>query len=201
MRKRWKESVIAVGAAAFLVLAGVAVAKPHDGSHGHGGGDHGRGGGPHGPGGPACDPAAVAGVAAAVDAACPCAGRDDGAGGTTPWKNHGQYVRCVAHATRDQLRTAGLKRRCVRGTVPCAAQSTCGKGAAVACVVTATGTCVNAACSNDPETTCAVDDDCTIRTCAVTTADRCAGAGGVAGVGSCCAASPSGAVLDPSDAF
>ena len=195
----WLKTTMAVGMAVTLFGAGVALAK-HDDDHGHGHGrgksheggsdDHGNGkargpkpddgapdgtdarhGGPK-PGGPSsssCD-AASSVIAAFVDMTCPCAGVDDGNGGTTAWKNHGQYVRCVAHAVRDAARAAGVKRRCGKSMVPCAANSSCGKKTSVACVV---GT-----------------------ECAVVSADRCAAAGGTSSSGSCCAASPSGAFLD-----
>jgi hypothetical protein len=210
MRIDGKNSVVAVTAAAMLLAAGIALAKSHD--HGQRGGPPGDGGGRHGSsdggagpragtGGPhragaACDPAAVAAVDLAVAAACPCAGVDDGAGGVTPWRNHGQYVRCVAHATRDELRSAGLKRRCLKGAVSCAARSSCGKDGAVACVVASTGTCVGGACSNAPETPCTADQDCTTSECRVTSAARCGTVGGTPTTGTCCAASPSGAFLD-----
>ncbi len=63
-------------------------------------------------------------VAAAVAAACPCAGT---------WKNHGQYVSCVAHE-RNVLRKGGCltgdaRKRMTR----CAARSTFGKGGPVVC--------------------------------------------------------------------
>src|SRR5690242_11377576 len=54
-------------------------------------------------------------VAAAVAAACPCAGA---------WKNHGQYVRCVVH-TRHAMRKAGCSRDALSGVVVAAARSTC----------------------------------------------------------------------------
>ena len=190
------KTMMAVGMAVTLFGAGAAFAK-HDGDHGNGhgngkshehgrgghndqgdGGQSGDGGSKHGNGGGngngggtanACDAASSA-IQAFVDMTCPCAGVDDGNGGTVAWKNHGQYVRCVSHAVRDAARAAGVKRRCAKSMVPCAANSSCGKNNAVACVV---GT-----------------------ECGVTSADRCAAAGGTAITGSCCSASPSGAFLD-----
>jgi hypothetical protein len=163
--------------------------KSHE--RGRGGDEHGNGNGPGsddggsdesagkrgpgsgskggGSGSASCDAASSA-IQAFVDTTCPCAGVDDGNGGTVAWKNHGQYVRCVAHAVRDAVRSAGVKRRCAKSMVPCAANSSCGKKNAVACVV---GT-----------------------ECAVVSADRCTAAGGTASSGSCCTASPSGAFLD-----
>jgi hypothetical protein len=193
----WLKTTMAVGMAVALFGAGAAFAKHDDDDHGHGHGkgkshEHGRAGqndqgddggskhGSHGKGGGngngngggsanACDAASSA-IMAFVDMTCPCAGVDDGNGGTTAWKNHGQYVRCVSHAVRDAARAAGVKRRCAKSLVPCAANSSCGKKNAVACVV---GT-----------------------ECAVVSADRCTAAGGSASSGSCCTASPNGAFLD-----
>jgi hypothetical protein len=203
MRTSWTGSIIAVGAAVVLIGAGVALAKHADhgshghGSHGHGGPQGGPGnGGGHGNGGSGACEAASSVIMAFVDAKCPCAGVDDGNGGTVAWKNHGQYVRCVTHAVRDAARMAGVKRRCARGLVPCAARSSCGMNGAVACVVAATGTCTSGACSNDATMVCTTDADCTTRTCSVTRADDCATSGGAASSGSCCTASPSGAFVD-----
>lgn len=187
MSTSWKVSMVA-GAAALALLAGIAAAKDHGsanpGGHGRGHGS-GWGGGPHGgaphggagghghgapgKGGGACEGASSA-IGAFVDAACPCAGPDDGSGATIAWKNHGQYVRCVAHAVRDAARSLGVKRRCGRGLVPCAARSACGKDGAVACVL---GT-----------------------ECSVLPADECTALGGIGGSGSCCTASPGGAFVD-----
>ncbi|MGH7893704.1 MAG: hypothetical protein ACREQL_03500 [Candidatus Binatia bacterium] len=211
MRTSWTGPIIAVGATVLLIGAGGALAKHDDhgshgsGSHGHGGphggpgNDSGNGpghGGGNGNGGSGACEAASSGIMAFVDATCPCAGADDGNGGTVPWKNHGQYVRCITHAVRDAARTAGVRRRCARGLVPCAARSSCGKNGAVACVVAATGTCTNGACSNDAATACTTDADCPTRTCSVTRADDCATSGGAASSGSCCTASPSGAFVE-----
>ena len=182
MSTSWKASM-AAGAAALALLAGIAAAKDHGGhgpggrGNGHGNGWHGQHGGHGGPGGghghgaPGgnCEAASSA-IGAFVDTACPCAGKDDGAGGTITWKNHGQYVRCVAHAVRDAARSLGVKRRCGRGLVPCAARSSCGKDGAVACIV---------------------GDECS-----VLPADECATLGGSGGSGSCCTASPDGAFVD-----
>jgi hypothetical protein len=164
----------------------------HGQGNGNGGGQGNQGG--HGNGGSTCDAASSA-IGAFVDTTCPCAGVDDGNGGTVAWKNHGQYVRCVAHAIRDAVRAAGAKRRCARDLMPCAAQSSCGKKKAVTCLVPAVGTCTAGVCSNAPDTTCAVDADCTTKACAVTSAAHCDALGGTAGSGSCCTASPSGAFV------
>jgi hypothetical protein len=221
MRMGWMGSVAAIVAVVALSAAGLALARPDDdhGSHGHGvsehpghhgtPGDHGhgpghwggpgggRGAGPHhggaGKGGGACDSAASSAVGAFVDATCPCDGVDDGSGGTIAWRNHGRYVRCVAHAVKQAAQSGGVKRRCVKALVACAAQSSCGRKHAVTCVVTTTGTCQGGFCDGDPAAPCMVDADCAVSACRVTTAGRCADAGGTAGSGSCCALSPSGA--------
>jgi hypothetical protein len=212
MRERTiKATLVAIAAATAMVVASTGQAKPH-GDHGHAGahgrgGEHGgkgrHGGGPTADGGGAraaggapCDPAVVAAVKDAAATACPCAGVDDGAGGTSAWKNHGRYVRCVARAVREGLRAAGMKRRCLRDAVPCAARSSCGKAGAVACVVATTGTCVGGMCTNDPERACAADADCATTACTITSVAACTGLGGTGSEGSCCAASPSGAFLD-----
>ena len=206
MMTSWRVSLTA-GAAALALLAGIAAAKSHGhgrpenpgGGHGHGshGNPHGGGsghGGPHGGGG-SCDGASSL-IGAFVDETCPCAGTDDGAGGTIAWKNHGQYVRCVAHAVRDAARSLGVKRRCARGLVPCAAHSSCGKSDAAACIAPVAGTCAGGLCTDDPSLTCATDADCPLRECSEQSAEDCAAIGGTSTTGSCCFASPSGAFLD-----
>ena len=62
-------------------------------------------------------------VEAAIAAACPCAGENG-----VPWKNHGQYQRCVVHY-RNALRKAGCftDDSVRRAVARCAARSTCGK--------------------------------------------------------------------------
>src|SRR5262245_3524677 len=125
-------SIVTIGAAIVLIAAGVALAKSHADDSGHGpgveghGGSHGRSGthggegsehgtesgnrGKHGgKSGSACDAAASSVIGAFVDSTCPCDGVDDGNGGTVAWKNHGQYVRCVAHAVKAATRAAGVK--------------------------------------------------------------------------------------------
>lgn len=207
MTMSWKASIVAGAAALALLGAGMATAKVHEGhgpgehGNGHGNGGHGgRNGGGHGHGaggngGASCD-AAASTIGAFVDTTCPCAGIGDGIGGTIAWKNHGQYVRCVAHAVRDGARAAGVKRRCVRSLVRCAARSTCGKDGAVACVVSVPGTCTGDVCSDDPDVPCLGDADCAVRECRVRRAEECTALGGTGGSGSCCTASPSGAFVD-----
>ena len=209
---RWTMSVAAAAAACALFGAGLAIAK----NHGQDGpGDHGKHGGPgiHGGphGGPHAGPhdgggkrkgrsdcaEASSTIGAFVDVACPCAGADDGSGGTVAWRNHGQYVRCVAHAVRDAARSLGVKKRCGRGLVRCAARSACGKhGGAVACIVPTGGTCLAGACTEDAALPCTSDADCAASECRAISADECAALGGSEGSGSCCTASPDGAFVD-----
>ena len=218
MRTGWRGTLLAAGMTIALVASGVALAKPHDDNPGQGhGGPHGDGGtsGPHGDngmgnphgdggngmGGGECDLVVVDALRADVDASCPCAGADDGSGGITPWKNHGKYVRCVAHAVRDAARGAGVKRRCLRGAVPCAAQSACGKRGVEPCVKDTPDTCVGGACTNDPATVCVVDADCTVRACSVQDPDDCTTSGGTVRSDSCCFGSPAGAFLEETAPF
>jgi hypothetical protein len=146
----------------------------------------GEAGKPESPGGgkgpPSCDAAAVSGAAAAIAEACPCDGRSDDAGAVVPWKNHGQYVRCVARATRLAVKGSdgALHRRCVKDALRCAARSTCGRADGVVNCTTTSGT--ESSCSFRPS------------------AAECSADGGTAGTGSCCApvpiGSPSGAFVD-----
>jgi len=142
-----------------------------------------------------CDATAVAAAREAIDAACPCAGKADGAGAVVPWKNHGQYVKCVAKARGRAARQAQVRPQCLNSVVPCAAHSTCGKSDAVACINT-TGTCLDdptpgdtlpeGTCDNDSAKACDTDADCSQATCAVMSADDCAASGGSAADGTCC---------------
>ncbi|HSD11116.1 MAG TPA: hypothetical protein VLF14_09040 [Candidatus Binatia bacterium] len=134
---------------------------------------------------PSCDPAAVADAKAAIDVACPCDGLP-GDSGTVPWKNHGQYVRCVTKAKKTVASSAGVARQCLNRVVPCAANSTCGKASAVACQVT-TGACVGGTCDNDPEKSCTDNSECSQSSCFVADSEQvCADSLGTATVGSCC---------------
>jgi hypothetical protein len=85
-------------------------------------------------------------VAALVAAACPCTG---------PWKNHGQYVRCVVHARRA-LRRAGCSRDALRGLVPGAARSRCGRRGAVTTTSTTSTTTSTSSTTSTTTTTLAV---------------------------------------------
>jgi hypothetical protein len=144
---------------------------------------------------PTCDEIAVASAKTAIDTDCPCAGLLDSTGVTVPWKNHGQYVRCVTKAKKTEARNAGVARQCLKGVVPCAANSTCGKSSAVACVTTS-GTCLNdlnpgdtvaeGTCDSDSTKACDTDADCSVASCSVMSPDECELAVGSAATGTCC---------------
>jgi hypothetical protein len=53
-----------------------------------------------------------------VDDYCPCAG---------PWNNHGKYVSCVSHTTKDFVNAGLLTSQQRSVLVSTAAQSACGK--------------------------------------------------------------------------
>jgi hypothetical protein len=55
---------------------------------------------------------------------CPCAGP---AGTTTPWKNHGKYVSCVAHVAGDFAGTGVITQAQKDATVSTAGESNCGR--------------------------------------------------------------------------
>lgn len=182
-----------VAVAAVLLVAGAAdAAKPASPGNGNG----------NGKGPKTCDPAVVDAAAAAITAACACDGTVDASGEVVAWRNHGQYVRCVAHATRDAVKDSdgALTRRCLASAVKCAARSTCGRAAGfVNCTRSTTSACIAGAC--DDGSACTTDDDCTESSCSFRrTADACVAIGGVPGTGSCCApvpvGSPSGAFVD-----
>ena len=105
-------------------------------------------------------------VAAELAGECPC-GADKGG---QAWKNHGQYVKCVAHV-RNQLRKDGcLTPEAKRTIQSCAARSTCGKeGAVLCCTYDTSATCSDAnpgdtvaegVCSSDGTTPCDTATDC-----------------------------------------
>ena len=169
MRKNLRRILI-LDTVAFLAFAGAALAKP-----------------------PAtCDATAVATARATIDDVCPCAAQSDG----TPWKNHGQYVKCVTKARKAAA--ASVQKKCLKEVVPCAAQSTCGKSADIACVITttATGSCQGdpiqgdtlkeGTCVSDPTVACDTDADCSQSTCSAMSQADCTTAGGSPAVGPCC---------------
>jgi hypothetical protein len=98
-------------------------------------------------------------IGAAVAAACPCDGPQQGGS----WKNHGQYQRCVVHS-RNALRKQGCLTPEAKKTIArCAAKSTCGKvGAVLCCADSSVGTCTDGTCSNDATIACETSADCTV---------------------------------------
>ena len=140
-------------------------------------------------------------VAAAVAAQCPCAGTTNPDLTVTPWRNHGQYQKCVVHF-RNALRKSGCLTDDEKRTIArCGARSTCGKDTVLCCHYDL-GTCNDPApgdmvaagtCSNDPAVACDVSADCTKSSSSIRhDADACAADGGVVvvGGGSVCAACP-----------
>jgi hypothetical protein len=141
-------------------------------------------------------------VFAALDLACPCPGRPlDSTGMVAPWRNHGQFVSCVAH-----FRNALRKGHCadpssMRSIVRCAARSSCGREDAVLCCRYTTGMCsdpnpadlvAQGTCSNGGAA-CNADADCTQSSARVVhDAASCTSDGGVVvpGGGTVCAPCP-----------
>lgn len=138
-------------------------------------------------------------VDAAIEAECPCAGETIGQDVTQPWRNHGQYVRCVKKY-RNQLRKADcLDRAGLRSMSRCAARSTCGKPDRVVCCLSMVDTCsdpvpgdqlMEGICGDDADRPCDSEVDCTrTRARMKRTEEACLEAGGtVAGEGSLCTA-------------
>lgn len=137
---------------------------------GHGSG-HGNG---HGKGKPQPIPC-PADVGSGLAAQCPCAGtmepnNPDPNAPVTPWRNHGQYVKCVVHY-RNALRKSGCLTDVDRRTLAsCAARSTCGKSNKSLCCHYDLGTCSDpmpgdmtaaGTCSNDPNAPCDTGAECT----------------------------------------
>jgi hypothetical protein len=134
-------------------------------------------------------------VATGVATACPCNGTIHGAT-LVPWRNHGQYVSCVARY-RNALRKAGcLDVTAKRTVVSCAAHAECGKRSArVACCTTTLGVCsdplpdgVAAGTCDNTGAACDVADDCAMTTTSfVDAAEGCTAGGGVVeGTGAVC---------------
>ena len=126
-------------------------------------------------------------VLVAMAATCPCDGVVQPDTTVVPWRNHGQYMRCVVHQ-RNAYRKAGCLDDTLKRTIArCAARSTCGKEGRVLCCTYDLGTC-----SNDAAVVCDVDADCT-KSDATLARDgaSCAERGGVdVGSGSVCTACP-----------
>jgi hypothetical protein len=136
-------------------------------------------------------------VGAAIAAACPCDGTQQGGA----WRNHGKYQSCVVRE-RNRLRKQGcLTAETQRTIARCAAKSTCGRknDAVLCCTYPSTGTCNDLApgdglkegtCSNDATIACDTDADCTVLSKPSWTHDAtwCAEHGRyVSGTGSMCA--------------
>jgi hypothetical protein len=122
-------------------------------------------------------------VGAAVAACCPCDG----------FPNHGQYVRCVAHAATALRRADCLDRDARRSIRRCAARSTCGKpeGFVTCCVDRPVACEEDGFCARSKDTVpCLSDLDCPPITKCSTKRDaqRCIDRGGLPGTGSCCTA-------------
>jgi hypothetical protein len=119
---------------------------------------------------------------AAVAACCDCDG----------FRNHGQYVRCVAHAVNALRKGGCLDDTAKRSMKRCAARSTCGKPGFVTCCRTLPGQCVDGICAKtDPPVSCMTNEECptTSRCSTKRDADTCLTTGGIPGTASsCCAA-------------
>jgi hypothetical protein len=136
---------------------------------------------------PTCDEFAVARAKTAIDLDCPCAGLPNDIAGTVPWKNHGQYVRCVTKAKKTEAQNASVARQCLKDVVPCAANSTCGRSSDDVACVTTSGACQSdGTCDNDPTKTCATNTECSVASCAVMSPDECTSAGGSDATVTCC---------------
>ena len=140
-------------------------------------------------------------LAAALAAECPCAGTVQPDMSVVPWRNHGQFVKCMVHF-RNALRKSGCLDATARRTIAsCAARSTCGKDTVLCCHYV-TGTCNDAmpddmvkagACSNDATLACDTAADCTTSSARIRRdATACMADGGVVvdGGGSVCTPCP-----------
>jgi hypothetical protein len=118
-----------------------------------------------------------------------------------PWRNHGQYVKCIVHF-RNALRKSGCLTDDERRTIArCSARSTCGK-ATVLCCQYELGTCNDpmpgdlvkaGVCNNDSTLACDTAADCTKSSSRIAhDATACMADGGVVvdGGGSVCAPCP-----------
>jgi len=140
-------------------------------------------------------------VATALATQCPCAGTVNPDMSVIPWRNHGQFMKCVVHY-RNALRKSGCLSDAERRTIAsCAARSTCGKDTVLCCNYVL-GTCNDpmpcdavkaGVCSNDATLACDTAADCTTSSSRITRdATACMADGGVVvdGGGSVCAACP-----------
>ncbi len=139
-------------------------------------------------------------VAAALAAQCPCAGTVNPDTSVTPWRNHGQFMKCVVHY-RNALRKSGCLTDSERQTIAsCAARSTCGKDTVLCCHYVV-GTCSDpmpgdmvqaGVCSNEA-VACDTAADCTTSSSRIAhDATACMSDGGVVvdGGGSVCVPCP-----------
>ena len=140
-------------------------------------------------------------VGAALAAQCPCSGTVNPDMSVTPWRNHGQFMKCVVHF-RNALRKSGCLTDAERRTIAsCAARSTCGKDSVLCCHYVV-GTCSDpmqgdavkaGVCSNDTTLACDTAADCTTSSSRINRdATSCMADGGVVvdGGGSVCAPCP-----------
>src|SRR5262245_20587768 len=140
-------------------------------------------------------------VGAALAAQCPCGGTVQSDMSVTPWRNHGQFIKCVVHF-RNALRKSGCLTSAERQTIAsCAARSTCGKEKVLCCHYVV-GTCTDPTpgdmvkagmCSNDATLACDTAADCTTSTAHIAhDATACMADGGVVvdGGGSVCTPCP-----------
>ena len=121
---------------------------------------------------PTCDPTAVAAARATIDDVCPCAGKPV-SGDLVPWKNHEQYLECLAKEL--EAAAVGVPKKCLKKLVPCAAQSTCGKSEDA-----------SAACASARAVACETDANCAQSTCSAKDPKECADVGGSVAVEPCC---------------
>jgi hypothetical protein len=103
--------------------------------------------------------------------------------------NHGQWVSCVAHVTKN-LVDQGLPKNCKGKIKRCAARSVCGKqdrGFAT-CTTTNYGTCVEGLCDTDGLTACTTNTECVAgTTCKITRhQEECTANGGLLNVSATC---------------
>jgi hypothetical protein len=140
-------------------------------------------------------------VGAALAAECPCAGTVNPDMSVNPWRNHGQFMKCVVHF-RNALRKSGCLTDSDRRTIAsCAARSTCGKDKVLCCHYVV-GSCSDptpgdmvkaGVCDNDATLACDTADDCTTSSARITRdATMCMADGGVVvdGGGSVCTPCP-----------
>ena len=140
-------------------------------------------------------------VGAALAEQCPCAGTVQPDMSVRPWRNHGQFMKCVVQF-RNALRKSGCLTDTDRRTIAsCAARSTCGKDKVLCCHYVV-GTCSDptpgdmvkaGSCDNDATLACDTAADCTTSSSRITRdATSCMADGGVVvdGGGSVCAPCP-----------